>query len=42
MAVGLAVAAYSTISLASPLYALWKEREPRFQALKKRYEAAAK
>jgi SecD/SecF fusion protein len=41
MAIGLFVAAYSTISLASPLYAIWKEREPRFQALKKRYEAGA-
>lgn len=39
MAIGLVVAAYSTIGLASPLYASWKEREPRFQALKKKYEA---
>ncbi len=41
MAVGLIVAAYSTVSLASPLYAVWKEREPRFQALKKKYESFA-
>jgi len=41
MAVGLIVAAYSTISLASPLYAVWKEREPRFQALKRKAEAQA-
>jgi SecD/SecF fusion protein len=39
MAVGLLAAAYSTIGLASPLYAVWKEREPKFQALKRKYEA---
>lgn len=39
MAVGLIAAAYSTVGLASPLYALWKEREPKFQALKRKYEA---
>ena len=41
MAVGLIAAAYSTVGLASPLYALWKEREPKFQALKRKYEAQA-
>ena len=41
MAVGLVVAAYSTISLASPMYAVWKEREPRFQALRRKAEAQA-
>ena len=39
MAVGLLAAAYSTVGLASPLYAVWKEREPKFQALKRKYEA---
>lgn len=39
MAIGLVSSAYSSVALASPLYALWKEREPRFQALKKKYEA---
>jgi SecD/SecF fusion protein len=39
MAVGLLSGAYSSIGLASPLYAVWKEREPKFQALKKKYEA---
>lgn len=39
MAVGLIAGAYSSIGLASPLYAVWKEREPKFQALKKKYEA---
>lgn len=41
MAVGLLAAAYSTIGLASPLYAVWKEREPKFQALKRKYSAHA-
>jgi len=39
MAVGLLSGAYSSIGLASPLYAVWKEREPKFQALKKKHEA---
>lgn len=39
MAIGLIAGAYSSIGLASPLYAVWKEREPKFQALKKKYEA---
>jgi len=39
MAIGIVSGAYSSIGLASPLYAVWKEREPRFQALKKKYEA---
>ena len=41
MAIGLLSGAYSSIGLASPLYAVWKEREPRFQALKKKYEQNA-
>ncbi len=41
MAIGLISGAYSSIGLASPLYAVWKEREPKFQALKKKYEAQA-
>jgi SecD/SecF fusion protein len=39
MAIGLVAGAYSSIGFASPFYAVWKEREPRFQALKKKYEA---
>lgn len=39
MAIGLIAGAYSSIGLASPLYAVWKEREPKFQALKKKHEA---
>jgi SecD/SecF fusion protein len=38
MTFGLISSAYSSIALASPLYAIWKEREPRYQALKKKYE----
>ncbi|MRR13269.1 protein translocase subunit SecF [bacterium] len=38
MAIGIVSGAYSSIGLASPLYAVWKEREPKFQALKKKYE----
>ncbi|MDY0341608.1 MAG: protein translocase subunit SecF [Coriobacteriia bacterium] len=41
MAVGLLAAAYSTVGLASPLYAMLKEREPKFQALKRKYAAQA-
>jgi SecD/SecF fusion protein len=44
LTVGLISGAYSSIAVASPLYAMWKEREPKFLALKKRWdrdEAAA-
>jgi SecD/SecF fusion protein len=41
LVIGLALGAYSSPAVASPLYALWKEREPRFQALKRKYEAQA-
>lgn len=39
--VGMLSGAYSSIGVASPIYAMWKEREPRFQALKKKYEKLA-
>jgi SecD/SecF fusion protein len=35
--VGLLSGAYSSVAVASPLYAMWKEREPRYKALKERY-----
>ncbi len=41
LTVGLAVGAYSSIGVASPLYAIWKEREPKFRALKKKYAEAS-
>jgi SecD/SecF fusion protein len=40
LVVGMLSGAYSSVGVASTVYALWKEREPKFQALKKKYEAA--
>lgn len=37
MVIGLALGSYSSIGVASPLYALWKTREPHFAKLKKKY-----
>jgi preprotein translocase subunit SecF len=37
--VGLITGAYSSIFVATPLLAWWKEREPRYQALRERSEA---
>lgn len=37
MSIGLMAGVYSSVGLASPLYAVWKEREPKFQALKRKY-----
>ncbi|WP_165248240.1 protein translocase subunit SecD [Adlercreutzia sp. ZJ141] len=37
MSVGLAVGVYSSIAVASPLYAMWKTREPRYAKLVRRY-----
>jgi len=42
LTIGLISGAYSSVAVASPLYAMWKEREPKFQALKKRYETKDK
>jgi SecD/SecF fusion protein len=41
LTVGLISGAYSSIAVASPLYAMWKEREPRYMALKKRFAGTA-
>lgn len=38
--VGLVSGAYSSVGIAAPLYAMWKETEPKFQALKKKYATA--
>ncbi|HEX9093614.1 MAG TPA: protein translocase subunit SecF [Coriobacteriia bacterium] len=38
--VGLISGAYSSVGVASPLYAMWKETEPRYKALKERYARA--
>lgn len=41
LVVGLLSGAYSSVGVASPIYAMWKETEPKFQALKKRYSQAS-
>ena len=41
LVVGIFIGAYSSIGVATPLYTLWKEREPKFQALAKKYGTAA-
>jgi len=41
LAVGLVSGAYSSVAVAAPLYAIWKEREPRYQALKKKFAGAS-
>ena len=40
LTIGLTVGMYSSIGVASPLYAMWKETEPKFAALKKKYAQA--
>ena len=37
MAVGLALGAYSSITIAAPAYALWKTREPQWRAAEAKY-----
>jgi len=39
LTVGLLSGAYSSVAVASPLYAMWKEREPRYMALRKKFAA---
>jgi SecD/SecF fusion protein len=39
--IGLVSGAYSSVAVASPLYAMWKETEPKFQALKRKYADAS-
>jgi len=40
LTIGLAVGAYSSIGVAAPLYAMWKETEPKYKALAKKYANA--
>jgi len=40
LSIGMFVGAYSSIGVASPLYAMWKETEPKYAALKKKYANA--
>ncbi|MDR2108002.1 MAG: protein translocase subunit SecF [Coriobacteriales bacterium] len=37
MTIGLVLGAYSSIGIASPLYALWKQREPKYKKLYEKY-----
>jgi SecD/SecF fusion protein len=37
MAIGLVLGSYSSIGLAAPLYALWKQREPKYKRLYQKY-----
>jgi SecD/SecF fusion protein len=40
LSIGILIGAYSSIGIASPLYAMWKETEPKFAALRKKYASA--
>ena len=37
LTIGLLTGAYSSIGVASPIFSLWKEREPKYQALKRKF-----
>jgi SecD/SecF fusion protein len=37
MSIGLILGSYSSIAIASPIYALWKQREPKFRKLATKY-----
>jgi SecD/SecF fusion protein len=41
LTIGLAVGAYSSIGVAAPLYAMWKETEPKYAALAKKFAKAS-
>ncbi len=40
LVIGIMIGAYSSIGVATPIYTMWKEREPKFQALAKKYGQA--
>jgi SecD/SecF fusion protein len=40
LVIGLLTGTYSSIGVASPLFALWKEAEPKYAALRKKYASA--
>ena len=40
LTIGLVSGAYSSVAVASPLYAMWKEHEPRYLALAKKFAGA--
>lgn len=37
LTIGMLSGAYSSVAVASPIYAMWKEREPKYRALARRY-----
>lgn len=41
LVIGLASGAYSSIGVAAPIFAIWKEREPKYKALAKKYANAS-
>jgi SecD/SecF fusion protein len=41
LTIGLTSGAYSSIGVASPIFALWKETEPKYKALAKKYASAS-
>jgi len=41
LTIGLTVGAYSSIGVAAPLFAMWKEREPKYAALAKKFAKAS-
>lgn len=40
LVIGMVLGVYSSVAVATPLYVLWKEREPKFRALAKKYGSA--
>jgi len=41
LSIGLLAGSYSSIGVAAPLFAMWKETEPKYKALAKRYASAS-
>jgi SecD/SecF fusion protein len=41
LTIGLTCGAYSSIGVAAPIYALWKETEPKYKALAKKFANAS-
>lgn len=41
LTIGLGVSSFSSFGIAAPIYVMWKEREPKYAALKKKYGSAA-
>ena len=41
LTIGLTSGAYSSIGVAAPIFAIWKEREPKYKALAKKYANAS-